>query len=267
MKLHPLSARILCIAAFAGSLSILPPAVAATLSLESVTKVGTVFLPPVDLTAEGTLDWAYWEETSTRLTTTVAPTNRKSGGSLISSVSAFNDGVGTDGVLRGSATGVTVGRYDFSDGTTQVSGTNYQLAGLLFNENLGDKSVGDGFTLQIQGDPESEQLVRLYLGGFGVAGKLQLTLAGVTTVVDTTQEFAATSAKNLAIYTVRFQPDSINDLLTVTYTAAVPQTGIVNTSGHVGLEAVTVSAIPEPSSALLIGVGAIGFLGTRRRRA
>lgn len=265
MKLHPFSASIACTVAVFGTMFAGSSAVAATLSLGPVTQYTTTMGTPVDLTAEGTLDWAYWEQTGASYASPLAPTNEKSGASLISSASVFNDSDGTNGTLRGSGGSSTSGLYSFSDGTSPQSSPGLAMAGLVFNSQLGTGSVGDGFTLQITGDPGAERYVNLYLGGFSVTGRLELTLAGVTTVVDTSQTFGSSSPKGIAVYSLRFQPDLVTDLLTVTYTVDSVQGS--NANAHVGLEAVTVSNIPEPGSALLLGIGAIALAGKRRRRA
>lgn len=254
-RLHFLSSGLLVAAALVSASS----APAAILSLDSVTRRSTVFLPPVDLTAEGTLDWTYWEVTGSAASASVAPTNSKSGATLISNAASFGGGG-----LRGSSTSATVGRYSYTDGTSPVSNTNQDLAGLLFNENLAANAVGKGFSLEITGSPDEERLVHLYLGGFDVDTQLTLSLNGVTSVVDTSQSFGNFGAKQIAVYTVRFQPDTIADTLSVTYIATARLNS--SNSSHVGLEAVTVSAVPEPGAALSLVGGAGLLLGLRRRQ-
>ena len=164
--------------------------------------------------------------------------------------------------MRGSSTSTTVERYSFSDGTSPTSGTNASLAGLIFNSDIGTLAAGKGLQLSIAGDPALERIITLYLGGFGATGNLTLTLNGVALpVTDSSQVFTSTNPKHIAIYTVRFQPDFAADTLTVQYTASAV-TDTVN--GHVGLQAVTVSAVPEPGTSILGGVGAL--LLCRRRR-
>jgi len=72
--------------------------------------------------------------------------------------------------------------------------------------------------------------------------------------------FTAIGPKQMAVYRVRYQPDSVNDVLTVRYTA----TSITDGNGHVGVQAVAV-AVPEPG---VIGLGVVGIgMCLARRRA
>jgi hypothetical protein len=66
----------------------------------------------------------------------------------------------------------------------------------------------------------------------------------------------------MAIYTVRYQPDSASDLLTVQWTAS----NITDaTNGHVGAQAVAV-AVPEPGTLSLTAAAGALLLARRRRR-
>src|ERR1700754_2576110 len=85
----------------------------ATLVLDGVVRVNAVVSTPVNLTTQGSLDWAYWSpNTATVVAPLVAPTNEKLGGLAIGSL----DIIGGTG-LRGSTTAATVERYSFTDGT------------------------------------------------------------------------------------------------------------------------------------------------------
>jgi hypothetical protein len=231
----------------------------ATLVLDGVQRISAVVSTPVNLTTQGTLDWAYWApNTATIVSPLVPPTNEKLGGLLIGGL----DTIGGGG-LRGSATATTVERYSFIDGTSPLTGTNASLAGLIFNSQLGTSADGKGLQLSIAGNPAVEQIVTLYLGGFQATANLTLTLNGIALPVTSTQVFSAANPKHIDVYTVRFQPDSVNDLLLVQYTASA----VVDlTNGHVGLQAVTVSAVPEPGAASLLCLGALAWCHRRRRQ-
>jgi hypothetical protein len=234
-----------------------PGADAAVLVLDGVQHFTAPVSPATDLTGLGTVDWAYWAQTGNGLTPPVAPSNRKSGGSAVSSLT--NVGGST---LRGTTQSATVGRYSFTDGTSPASATNVGLAGLVFNSDIGTNAAGKGLSFTVTGDPAAERGVVLFLGGFSATGNLTLTLNGATTIVDSSQVFPGTGPKELSAFTVRFQPDSAADVLTVQWTAS----DVVNaTSGHVGIQAVAV-AVPEPGAVGLGLVGAMAGLVRRRRR-
>jgi hypothetical protein len=226
---------------------------AAVLSLDSVTRLSTTSQANL---SNGITDWAYWAPTTSGLATPVAPNNRKLNGSIISSL----DKVGGSS-LRGSSTAATVEQYTYTDGTNPTSATNASLAGLIFNSDIGTTNGnGKGVSLTLTGDPNIPRVANLYFGGFGATGVLTLTLNGATTVIDSSQIFTSISPKHIAIYSVRYQPDSASDLLSIQYTASA----ITDTAnGHVGAQAVTV-AVPEPAAISLAAVSLL--LLTRRRR-
>lgn len=229
----------------------------ATLSLDGVQRVSVNDNVPVNLTAQGSLDWAYWAPTSTSVIAgLIAPTNEKIGGSLIGSAETIG-GAG----LRGSAGGTTLERYSFTDGTSPTTGTNASLAGLIFSSPTGSAANGTGLQFSIVGDPNEERIVTLYLGGFQATSNLTLTLDGVALPITDSQVFTTFNPKHIDVYTIRFQPDSVDDLLLVQYTASV----ITDTAnGHVGLQAVTV-AVPEPAAASLLCLGGLALCRRRRR--
>ncbi|WAC20056.1 hypothetical protein OVA24_01520 [Luteolibacter sp. SL250] len=231
---------------------------AATLYLDATEKYDATMATPVNLTANGTQDWAYWASNSgTVMSAPLAPTNRRSGATLISGLTNVN-GTG----LRGSTTADAHGRYSWTGGTSPATGTNVNLTGgLVFNDLL--NSNGSGFSFTVKGDPTQDYYVVLYAGGFAATGALSLSLNGLDDVTSSTLTFANVGPKQVAAYQIVFRPDSADDLLTVRFTAS----GVNNSASHVGIEAVTVGllpVIPEPSSALLGGVASLLIL--RRRK-
>ncbi len=229
----------------------------AILGLDGVQRISVLVSTPVNLTAQGGLDWAYWAPASAaELAPLVAPTNEKIGGTAISGVNIIG-GTG----LRGSTTATTLERYSFTDGTSPGSGTNLSLAGLLFNSQTGTNAAGKGLQFSITGDPSTERIVTLYLGGFAATSNLTITLNGAAVPIIDSKLFTNANPKQIDVYTLHFQPDSASDVLQVQYTASA----ITDTAnGHVGLQAVTVAAVPEPAAAGLFCLG--GWALCRRRR-
>ncbi|WP_213462605.1 GDSL-type esterase/lipase family protein [Thiocapsa sp.] len=111
---------------------------------------------PVNLTAEGTLDWVHWGRS------TPTDVNRKAGtAAQIGALTSFG--------------GATVGRfnntsrpaYSWSDGTPRVTATTY--AGLQIS------GAGRGYTLTAPADTSVRTLV-VYVGGWNTIGRLEASL-------------------------------------------------------------------------------------------
>lgn len=242
---------------------------AASMVLEAIQRYDVLRTTAANLTTDGTTDWAAWESRSATANSNFAPTFSKNGGTAISNLTNIG-GSGLRGT--GSPTSFGSGLYTFSDGTTpNIARTDYQLnSSLVFNTDavtFGSRA-GKGLSFTVQGLVGVTNYLVLYLGGFDATGHLELTLNGATTIVDTSQFFSGAGTKQTAAYQVAFTPDSATDVLTVRYTADIPN----ETSGsnsHVGIEAVSLgltSVIPEPGSVALAILGAGLGLCRRQRR-
>ncbi len=240
---------------FAGS-ALVSSSDAATLVVDSVVRVPSTVSTPVNLTTQGSADWAYWSAGSA--STTVAPTNAKISGTAIGDLALVGGGTAFQGGAQ-----PTVERYSFTDGTGPASGTNVGVGGLVFNSIIGTNADGKGFILQITGDPLIERTVTLYLGGYGATGNLILDLPNANQYTNGSEIFGATSPKEISIFTFRFKPDLLTDKLSIIFSAS-NITDSVN--GHVGIEAVTLAAIPEPGVLALSACGLL-FIVRRRRSA
>ena len=241
---------------------------AASMVLEAIQHYDTVRVDSANLTTGGSTDWAVWESRSSTANTNFAPTYSKSGGTAISNLTNIG-GTGLRGTA--SATSFGTGRYTWSDGTPTLSQSNYTLnSSLIFNTDavtFGSRN-GKGLSFTVQGLVGVTNYLVLYLGGFDATGRLELTLNGATTIVDTSQFFDGAGNKETAAYQIAFTPNTGTDVLTVNYTAVIAN----ETSGsnsHVGIEAISLgltSVIPEPGSVVLGAFGAALLLGRRQRR-
>lgn len=248
------------VAAFFGSAAL---SSGALLSIDATAQYSAAMSPSANLTPTGNLDWAYWQQEGAGLGTTLAPTNEKAtGGNIISSLALVGGVTATtpNPSFRGTANATTVGRYSWTGGTGTATGNNVSLdSGLVFNDSTAVNNAG--FSLTIQGDPSVARYVVLYVGGFSATGNLALSLTGATPLT-TSVTYGGISPKHITAYQILFQPDNVGDVLNIQFTA----TG-TGANGHVGMEAITVGlnrVIPEPSVALLGGLGAL-FLIRRRR--
>jgi hypothetical protein len=207
---------------------------------------------PANLTTEGTLDWAIWNYSASTSALSIAPSNEKSGSlGLISDISAA-----TTGGVRGGNPGTQT--FTYSNGTSPVSQSNATL-GLVFDTNL--DAIGEGVQLTVTGDPLTLEVVNIWATGFDGVGTLTATLNGAAPITLFSQTYS-NSLKPPTLFTLNFQPNLGTDLLTVRYTLS---TNGAATNSHVGIQAVTVSNVPEPSTAVAL-IGGVGLLLAFRRR-
>jgi len=222
----------------------------------------------IDLTATGTTNWAAWDiQASAGATTPRAPTNTL--GPALSPgtagyISALTGVGGATGNLQGSAT-LGSGFFNYTNGVSPVSLGAAAKFGTAFNTTL--DTVGTGMSFTVTGDPTKVYRVSVWATGFNGQGTLIASLNGATNIQLATQTFV--NGKAPVLFTFDFQPDSATDLLNLSYTLTTDTpngSGTTGSNSHVAIQAVTVSVIPEPSSALAL-VGGLGMLGFRRRRA
>lgn len=208
--------------------------------------------PPasVNLTTTGTYDWAIWNISSS-LSTPRLPTNYKAGGPrAISAISAVGGGS-----VRGY-TQVPTELYSYTDGNSPETLTN-STQNFAANSDL--DTLGRGVSLTITGDPAQLYRVDVWTSGFNATGTLTASLTGTAGFSDSNSYGAS---KTPALYSFTFQPNSAADLLTIQYV----MTADLGNSAHVGIQAVTLSAIPEPSSLALLAGSAAALAFVRRKR-
>jgi hypothetical protein len=217
-----------------------------------------------NLTTTGNVDWAIWNDsTGSPGNASFAPTNQKSGGTLgISAITPVTvSGQSSSTTVRGS-TSTTGTLFTYTDGTTTTAATNV-MSDLVFNNDL--NQVGSGVKFTLAGEPGQLLQLDIWAGGFTATGLLTVTLNDATTLTLTSQAYNANGTpKGATLFTVLYQPDSISDLLNVSYIASAS----TNTSGHVAIQAVSISTVPEPGvGGLWGGIGMILGAGIRWRRA
>ncbi|MBI1371053.1 MAG: hypothetical protein GC162_20680 [Planctomycetes bacterium] len=224
-----------------------PRADAATIT-GTVTPIPTTTSFP--LTSNNTLDWAYWNTTSTGLSSPLAPTNRKAGGSLISGVSKIGGSS-----LRGSSTTTRVS-FAFSDGASPTNGPASNVSG-IFNSTL--NSNGVGVTLNVTLPTVDTYFISVWAGAFDGTVRFQATLPGATTFLNTAFTAGHSSPKEAALYYLLATPNSPGDVLTLNLTLL----NTASTNAHVLLAGLAV-VIPAPS-AFPAGLSLLSLPLLRRR--
>jgi len=182
-----------------------------------------------DLSTLGTVDWAYWDETSST-SLPGDPTNEKSGGALIGNIY----GVGTVNTVRGpsSRTSLPTMRFMFSDGASNPSGVVTNPVG-LFN-SAATAAISNGVGLVIDLPTTNTYQITVFVSGYGgAAGRFTASLNGATDYVSTNYLDISGGSNDSAFYTLYVKPDTAGDDLTVKFVLAVVPQGfdIVNVNG------------------------------------
>jgi len=153
----------------------------------------------VDLTAEGTLDWAHWG-----LNVATDFDDKEAGGNQISNITLF--GPSQNGPFQYANALVA---YSWSDGTpdTTAAGTT---TGIYFN------NLNDGYQITVPADT-TKRILRVYAGGWNSTVHFDATLTDLSapTYID---ESLVTAGQNQAadVYTIEYAAASAGQTLTLT---------------------------------------------------
>jgi hypothetical protein len=179
----------------------------------------------VDLSGEGTADWAHWGLGS------ASSVNRKNGATQ--QISNFAQ-IGTGTVLQ---YGNSPNSFSWSGGKPTSSAANTPTGIYVIGQN-------NGFQITVPADTNSRTL-KLYLGVWAAGGRL---VAGLSD--GSAQTFSDTSVVNSSdttnvVYTLNYQSATNGQTLTVKWTA----NSTYNSWGNVTLQAATLAAaVPEPTN-------------------
>lgn len=184
---------------------------------------GTVANPPaqVNLTTEGTADWAHWGLT--------APTSFDHKSGVGQSINNFTV-LGSHPVMQYSN---NYSRYSWSDGTP-VLAANGTPTGLFI---IGQDS---GFHLTVPADTTPRRL-KLYVGGYGVQANFQAWLSDFSATAYTDTSVSNVFDDAYAVYTLDYAAANAGESLIVQYRA---DTLFDGDFGNVTLQAATLTGPP-----------------------
>jgi hypothetical protein len=192
--------------------------------------------PAVDLTAEGSADWAHWGlATNTSF-------DVKSG--VPRQISNFTQ-LGTNAIQNYSDNATA---FSWSDGTP-TSATNATTTGIFVT------GEANGFLLTVPADTQARQL-RVYVGGYGVQGDFQTYLSDLSAAPYSDTSVSNAFGNSYVVYTINYSAASAGQQLVVIYRSLNLFDSVY---GNVTLQAATLQG--GTSAALPVYITNPSFLG------
>ena len=221
--------------------ALLPLSGTAASAQGSLTGTAAAFTSNVNLSAEGSADWAHWGLTS------ATDFNHKAGANQISNFTQ----IGTFPVYT---VGDNVATFTWTDGTPTVSasGTN---TGVF----TGGFTTGIGFSFTAPAD-KSTRTLRVFVGGYNAGGTMTAHLSDSSAADYVDTSVSSTGTGNIdgqhfyAVYTFVYKANSANQTLNISWVDTTDTTPAGNQSfTNVSLEAATlvgglITAPPAPTA-------------------
>jgi hypothetical protein len=167
----------------------------------------------VNLTAEGTDDWAHWGFNGTSID------HKSVSGVAVNNITETH--VGSPQQYANNANG-----YSWSDGTPTVNAVANTTGIYVVN-------AGNSFTITVPADTTA-RIVKVYVGGWKSAGTLTAHLSDDSAADYTDSSFSNLTASYYAVYTITYKAGATNQNLTVNWRMVSGPAG-----GNVTLQAAT----------------------------
>lgn len=201
--------------------------------------IGNQTTPPsnVDLTTEGTADWAHWGYTD------ASSFNRKSG--ALSQISNFTR-IGSTGTFQSSSNGAPTVTFGWSDGTPVSGSVSTPTCIYTYGDN-------NGFEFTVPAD-NNQRTLKIYVDVWRVTGRLEAELSdgSASPFVDTSLSTIYPAGALTGVYTINYSAASAGQVLRVRWFIESSTYPV----GNVALGAVTLSGGSQPANqAPVVGAG------------
>ena len=180
-------------------------------------SVGTGTPANVNLTTEGTADWAHWGLTS------VNSFNHKNG--VTQQISNFTK-IGSGTVQRYTN---NPNSYTWTSGTPTATATN-TLTGVYVT------GVNNGYQITVPADT-TQKTLRVYVGLWSAGGRFEANLSDGSAPVYLDTSLVNSSGTSNRVYTINYQAGSAGQTLTVKWTANT----VANSFSNITLQAATLT--------------------------
>ncbi len=234
----------------------LPAAQAATLTSLTVSTNNTS--GRINLSTLGTTNWAAWDPRSASEVASITPTaTMLSGQGTISAISATNGGT----VRSTTETSIFPAAVDFTWSNGTVAPPSDEILTSVFHSTFETTDIGTRFSISSLTQLAAGQTYLIHVFTSSYRGTSTLTVSDGTNSLSLAGGTKGTTS-HPDWYQFEYNPSSPADVLTISNILTTNGNGATSRSM---IQGVAISVIPEPSAALLGGIGAVAAASLRRR--
>jgi hypothetical protein len=235
------------------SLLLLYPTVEAA-TLTAVSSDATE-LSSVDMTTEGTLNWAIWNSRSNPDSSPGADYFMNSGTTGTISEISRTTGSGVRGT--DSVTSYPQNIFTWSNGNSNT--VPERVTGMFTTTD--QTTIGVQFSITNLPSLTNGEVYLINLYGSAFRGTAEVSAVSGTLLAKVTG-LAKTESKKVERYQFHYNPDSTEDVLTLQSLLKIDD----GSNAHALINGVSISIVPEPSPMILGGMGMLSLMAVRRRK-